>query len=126
MKKENDPVPSGSPVNMDALLDKLAGDQNQLSYFLELFKAGVPELLDILKDSLKNKDVNNLVNACHGLRGMLLVMEMKQASSIAIQLEESASEKNFDGADELFHSLEKEIKGAVSSIEKSIDPKNKI
>lgn len=126
MKKENDQVSSDAPVNLDALLDKLGGDQNQLSYFLELFKSGAPELLGILKGNLNNKDGNTLVNTSHGLRGMLLIMEMKQASSIAMQLEELALEKNFTRTEELFYSLEIEIKRAVSFIEESIDSNTKI
>jgi two-component system sensor histidine kinase/response regulator len=104
------------PVDLDRLINKLGGNGKQILRCLELFKEDTPKLLEGLKTSLKNKDRQESKNSCHGLRGMLLAMEMRKASDIAAKIEELVTEKRFENSNELLLKLEIEIEKAVNYI----------
>jgi HPt (histidine-containing phosphotransfer) domain-containing protein len=128
MKKENDLVSanldSDKPrVDVDCLIDKLGGNNKQVLRCLEIFKDDLPPSLEIIKTGLKNKEVKEAKNSCHGLRGMLLTMEMKKAASTANLLETSIIEKRFEISLELLPLLEREIEAALNLIENSISMK---
>jgi HPt (histidine-containing phosphotransfer) domain-containing protein len=69
-----------------------------------------------MRISLKNKDRQESKNSCHGLRGMLLTMEMRKAADTAAKMEELIVEKKFENSNELLPALETEIENAVKYI----------
>jgi HPt (histidine-containing phosphotransfer) domain-containing protein len=122
MKKQNEPdrVSHEVHVDIDRLKNKLGGNKQQLLRCIEIFKTDAPKSLRIIKDGLRNCEVKEAKNSCHGLRGMLLTMEMKKASSTATTLETLIIEKKFEMAVQLMPHLEREINISVTLIEKSL------
>jgi len=74
------------PVDFACLIDKLGGNHEQILRCLEIFKADTPGLLESIRTSLKNKDGQGSKNSCHGLRGMLLTLEMHKAAATAASM----------------------------------------
>jgi len=107
-------------VDLDCLFDKLGGNNKQILRCLEIFKTDAPKSLEIIKTGLKNKERKEAKNSCHGLRGMLLTMEMEKAAATAAILETLIIEKRFETCNELLPILETEIVEAVNFIEIAI------
>jgi two-component system sensor histidine kinase/response regulator len=104
------------PVDLDCLINKLGGNNKQILRCLELFREDTPKLLEVIRMSLKNKDRQELKSSCHGLRGMLLTMEMRKAADTAAKMEELVTEKKFENSATLLPALEFEIEEAVNYI----------
>jgi len=104
------------PVDLDCLINKLGGNSKQVLRCLELFKEDSPKLLEGIKTGLKNKDRQESKNSCHGLRGMLLAMEMRKAANIAAKIDELITQKEFKNSNRLLPELEIEIEQAVNYI----------
>jgi CheY-like chemotaxis protein/HPt (histidine-containing phosphotransfer) domain-containing protein len=107
-------------VDLDCLIGKLGGNHQQIRRCLEILKADIPGLLETIRMSLKNKDRQESKSSCHGLRGMLLTMEMHKAAATAANIEALASEKKFEDSGILLAVLKTEIEQAVSSIEGAV------
>jgi HPt (histidine-containing phosphotransfer) domain-containing protein len=107
-------------VDVDCLINKLGGNNKQILRCLQLFKEDAPKLLERIKISLKNKDRQESKNSCHGLRGMLLTMEMRKAADTVAKMEELITEKNFENSNELLPELEIDIEEAVNYIASSV------
>jgi HPt (histidine-containing phosphotransfer) domain-containing protein len=125
MKKQNESARISQEVRVDigSLVNKLGGNKQQVLRCIEIFKADVPKSLRIIKSGLLNCEVKEAKNSCHGLRGMLLTMEMKKASSTAMMMETLIIEKKFEIAAQLMPLLESEINISVTLIENSITEK---
>ena len=109
-------------VDLDALLSKLSGNHNQVLRCLGIFKKDSPELLERIRNGIKNKNVKESKNSCHGLRGMLIIMEMRRAATLALTMETVILGKNFETCEALLLKLKNEINTAVNFIEASINP----
>ena len=104
------------PVDLDCLINKLGSNRKQVLRCLELFEEDTPKLLKGIKRGLKNKDRQESKNSCHGLRGMLLAMEMRTAADIAAKIDELITQKKFKNSSKLLPELEIEIEQAVNYI----------
>ena len=109
-------------VDIDVLIDKLGGNYAQILHCLEIFKADAPRSLELIRNGFKNKDGRESKKSSHGLRGMLLTMEMHKSAAIASRIETFIIEKKFENSQALLSLLENEIELAISFIEKSINP----
>lgn len=109
-------------VDIDVLIDKLGGNYAQILYCLEIFRTDAPGSLESIRNGFKNKDGRESKKSCHGLRGMLLTMEMRRAAAIASKMETFIIEKKFENSQALLSLLENEIELAISFIEMSINP----
>jgi two-component system, sensor histidine kinase and response regulator len=105
------------PVNMELLLEKMDGDQNQLQKCLDLFRKELPALIKAVENALQQKKSRNLKNACHDLRGMLLTMEMIRAVTTITRMETLAAERKLKNAAALLPHLDREIHLAIHYIE---------
>jgi CheY-like chemotaxis protein/HPt (histidine-containing phosphotransfer) domain-containing protein len=108
-------------VDLDTLIDKLGRNHAQILHCLEIFKTDAPKSLESIRGGLKNKDARESKKSCHGLRGMLLTMEMHKAAAIASKMETFIIEKKFENSQALLSLLEKEIELAISFIVMSIN-----
>lgn len=116
-ESKNSPPAGNKPsVDLEQLLDKLGNNHKQIARCLSIFEEDTPKLLESLKAGIKTKNPREAKNATHGLRGMLLTMEMHKAAQIAAVTENLALGKNFAEADAHVAILEKEIDRAVALI----------
>jgi len=113
-------------VDLETLVDKLGGNHELIIHCLEIFKADAPKLLKTVRNGLENENGKESKNSCHGLRGMLLTLEMHKAAAIASAMETLILEKNFETCQALLLSLENEINAAVNFIEILIHPDNNL
>ncbi len=124
MKKQNEPASADHAeklyVDLDGLVNKLGGNNKQVLRCLDIFKTDAPASMHVIKTGLKNQEVKEAKNSCHGLRGMLLTMEMKKAASTAMLLETLIIEKKFEIAIQLIPLFENEIGASVDLIETSL------
>ena len=111
-----------SSVDLDTLIDKLGGNHAQILHCLEIFKTDAPKSLESIRSGFKNKDGKESKKSCHGLRGMLLTMEMRRAAAIASKMETFIMEKKLENSQALLSLLENEIEMAINFIEMSINP----
>jgi HPt (histidine-containing phosphotransfer) domain-containing protein len=111
-----------SSVDLDTLIDKLGGNYAQIRRCVEIFKTDAPRSLESIRNGFKNKDGKESKKSCHGLRGMLLTMEMHRSAAIASRIETFIMEKKFENSQALLSLLENEIELAINFIERSINP----
>jgi len=111
----------GNPGTDDGVLFKrLKGDKQKVENLLTLFKEELPVSLLTIEMAFESKNAGELKEACHGLRGMLLAMEMKKRASLAEQIELLAYRRKFGEIGNLLPLLKTEMEQAVHYLENSI------
>ncbi len=115
---------SHTGIDFRQLLENVEGNLQQLSKCLNLFLMELPALLHSIKISLQLKKSSEIKVYCHDLKGMLMTMEMRSATSIVSKIELLAGKRKFTEIKKLFPSMEKEIRRSVNHLTKFLTNKN--
>lgn len=114
----SDPRARRIAVNVDQLFQKLGSDCETVTACLAIFCEEWPLLLQQTEQSCHENDAQELMKACHQLRGALITLEMHAAYHVATKLEEQAKAKNFAKCQVLIERLKLEVSTAIAAIEK--------
>jgi len=112
----NSAVPA---VDMVSLAGKLMGNRKQLERCIELLKRDAPASLQQLSEQLSKRNWKALKDECHGLKGMLLTMEMHSAARIASAIEQEALQKNSEAIVPMLVQLDKRIVESIEQMEQA-------
>jgi two-component system sensor histidine kinase/response regulator len=103
-----DPANDGQkPVslNADGLIRSFENDQHLFQELVEIFLNDSPQMLNNLRESLKNTDAKTFKRTAHSLKGMLRNFQAESAAETAFELEQIGDRGKLDGADQIVDSL---------------------
>lgn len=117
-KLEVESTNNGLPVvNLDRLFEKIGTDQVQLKRLQKIFIDELADLYSRLESGLQTKDAQLLRNVCHDFKGMLLTMEMEEASASLDIIHEAARNGKFAQIKKNLPTLKVKVGKAVDFLE---------
>jgi HPt (histidine-containing phosphotransfer) domain-containing protein len=100
----------GDPiVDIEALKTRVAGDSTLLTDIVHIFLASYREAMAKTRQAIVSSDCPGLEKAAHNLRGYLVNLHAKRASSVAMELELRGRRRDPMDAEALFSRLEREM-----------------
>ena len=91
-----------------SFLDDLQSEED-LNFFIELldiYLSDTPKLIELILESIKNKNAQDLLFHGHKLKGGSATLGLEEICSIASEIEELGKLGSFEGADEIVSHLE--------------------
>ena len=110
----------GVTVNLDEVMDRLGGNWGLLQSIVGLFEEDCPVQMARIREAIKGHDATALASAAHTLKGSLLVLAAKRASTVALELEQMGREARLEGAVELLPFLESEVTAVSAELQKIV------
>jgi two-component system sensor histidine kinase/response regulator len=108
MKVKDDRTAHGA-VDVADLLARVENDHELLRELIDLFKEDFPRLLQSLQQSVARKDMKNVQDTSHALKGMLSGLSVTQAAATASRLEQMGREGNTTGLADVLTLLESQV-----------------
>jgi PAS domain S-box-containing protein len=116
----------GDPVDWDAALKTVRGDQRLLTMIVETALGEIPELLAAVRGAVTGGDPQSLRRAAHTIKGSVRYFGANRMTELAARLESLAEKENLhaaretlpalgDASDELLASLTRHVANANSS-----------
>lgn len=96
-------------INAPNLLDHFNGDEEILIDMIHAFQSGLYALLNPIRDSILNKDADQLRINAHTFKGILKSFYTEEASKVAYELELRGSNSKFEDALEILNKLENQL-----------------
>jgi len=93
----------------EALLNAFDHDWDFFKEAVDMFGSDYPPMVDALGEALKSKDADGLRRNAHALKGMVGNFQGKDAAKAASKLEEMGRQKEFNGVDQAYELLIKEL-----------------
>jgi CheY-like chemotaxis protein/HPt (histidine-containing phosphotransfer) domain-containing protein len=87
-----------------------AGQPDPLAELVDLFLEDAPRRLERLRDAIASKDPLAAYAAAHSLKGSASNMGARSLAAYCSTLEKQARSGNLEGADQLLHSIESELR----------------
>ncbi len=119
-EEESDPAgdgqKSGSP-ELDGLLKSFENDHSLFGELVDIFMNDYPQMLDTLRDTLKNSDAKTLTRTAHSLKGMLRNFQAEAAADTAYTLEKMGREETLDDADQIVNSLADQLERVAQKLQ---------
>jgi CheY-like chemotaxis protein/HPt (histidine-containing phosphotransfer) domain-containing protein len=84
--------------DMAALLDAFNGDAAFFKDVADMFISDYPPMIDAVEQAIREEDGERLSRTAHALKGMARNFQVDDAAAAAQQLEQAASDKQFDTA----------------------------
>jgi len=106
-----------SPWDLEALMERLDGDQELLRELLAMFREDVQMNLQKSHAAIGIGNYEQLSRTAHTMKGMLRNLSMNAAGETAAVLETAASENREGESKELLQKLEKELEGILPEVE---------
>ena len=106
-----------SVFDREALLTRVADDQNLLREIIELFLAEAPELMQALRASVECRDSSSLERNAHALKGAVGNFGTKGAYEVALKLETMGRSADLSRAPEMLAELETKVSRLESALE---------
>jgi signal transduction histidine kinase/CheY-like chemotaxis protein len=111
--KSLDTFPDGPPVKhsgtLEALLQRVGGDEKLLRQMIRTFLRETPKRLEIMGKALKRKDGVDLSSYAHALKGSLGIFEAVDAAQHAQTLQDLGRDGQFEESTRIFGLLQEEI-----------------
>jgi len=98
------------------LLSEFDGDEELMQRVIDLFTENTPEVLSTIRESIARRDATGLERAAHKLLSSLGTFGGKAAREFALSLEEQGRRGNFEGVEEKFANLEREINKVYNAL----------
>jgi signal transduction histidine kinase/CheY-like chemotaxis protein len=115
---ENDTNPSGaSRVNLPELLTRVDNDRELLCDLISIFKEEFPGYLKSLENAIVRKNVAEIANVSHTLKGMLSNLAVAKASASAARLEQLARAGETASLRDAFAAFERDVHGLLPEME---------
>ena len=109
--------PRQTDWDLEALLERLDGDESFLHELLVIFREEVRANLERSRKAMAERDFARLARAAHTLKGMLRNLSMGAAAETAAALEAASRENRNSDSKELLEKLEKELERIVPEVE---------
>ncbi len=100
---------SSAAFDLNAALERVAGDRSLLLEIARLFEGECPKLMTGIQDALKRGDAHGIERLAHTLKGSSANLGGHGTSRAALELEQSARAGDLPRAQEILEILEKEI-----------------
>jgi len=108
-----------SPVDLDAALEVVGGDEELLLEAVGLFlEQDYPRQLKDLREGLEGQDARAVRRAAHGIKGALSSFGGQAAGELACRLETMGREGDLSGAQGVLEELEAEVKQFAAFFER--------
>ena len=98
-----------SSFDSEALLSAFDHDWDFFKEAVDMLVSDYPPMLEALQEALTSKDADTLLRNAHALKGMVGNFQGLDAAKAAAKLEEMGRQKEFDGANQAYAILIKEI-----------------
>ena len=105
-----DRPPDPGPVDHEAALERVGGDVELLQEVAQLFLEEYPGMLAAIRKALENRSPQELEHAAHSLKGSVSNFGAKSVVRAALALEMLGRGGSVEGGEELFETLELELK----------------
>src|SRR5688572_8557274 len=92
------PTPDASMIDVDAVLERVGGDDELLREIIDIFLEEYPGLVADIVSSLQNRDGHALERSAHTLKGSVSNFGARAAARAAHDLELMGRHCNFDVA----------------------------
>ncbi len=93
----------------EALLSAFDHDWDFFEEAVDMFVSDYPPMLEALQEALTSQDADTLRRNAHALKGMVGNFQGLDAAKAAAKMEEMGRQKEFDGVDQAYANLVKEI-----------------
>ncbi|MGH9730443.1 MAG: PAS domain S-box protein [Candidatus Acidiferrales bacterium] len=119
--RQNEPraiVPAISdPLNAAELLEQVQGDRELLAEIVRLFTAGLPEVLQSLRESVARGDAAGVARMAHALKGSVGNFARRDAYRAVEEMEKFAKESNLTRTAQTLVVVEGELKRLLAALE---------
>ena len=116
-----DAFQQSDPIDIDRLLERVAGDRKLVRELITIFRADAPGLMRRITRARTKQDAESLSHAAHALKGALGAIGAGPALHAAAQLEEAARNGELADAERLVATLSAEM----SRLDKKLKAKRK-
>lgn len=107
----------GDPVNMEELYESVGRDSKILNRMIEITMKNYPSKLLRIKESIEQKDFKTMEYSSHGFKGSIGSIS-KKVFNLSGKIEQKGREGNYEGVEDMFVELEKEMKDIEAFFEK--------
>jgi PAS domain S-box-containing protein len=111
-----DPDAAASPVDLEAVLDRLGGDRDIVHEVIGALLREVPKLLSSVRSSAEAHDAPGLARAAHSLRGALLNVGATAAALAALDVERIGQAGDLARAEPACATLAREVGRATAAL----------
>ena len=109
-----------SPFNINAAMDRVAGNMDLLKELAALFVSSCSQSLANVGQALADGDAEKLISSAHSLKGSVSNFTAERAFQAAQKVEHSARDGDLGGAQEAFATLSLEIGLLKSALEQLV------
>jgi len=113
-----DPASARTAWSADAMIERLAGDDELARQLVALFLTEYPKLLATLRASIESGRGDDVRRAAHAAKGCLANFVETGPHATAFEIERLGAEGRVDGAAPLLARLEREIAAIVTDMRK--------
>lgn len=111
-------VKTGSVMDLTPLLEGVGGDKSLLAEMLRIFLVDCEELWRQIRRAVSEGNGETLQSSAHTLKGMLGTVSASAACSVALELENMGRNGCLEGADQLLHSMDRELRKLKEELSK--------
>ncbi len=104
---------NGGPIDWQGAMDSVGGDSELLNIVIETFFGEAESLMRRIEDSIQQRDATMLKRNAHTLRGILLSVGARRASTSAFKLERMGQSADLAGSDEAYAELKRQMEIAL-------------
>ncbi len=122
---EETPDPAGDgqksgTLKLDGLVKSFENDQDLFEELVDIFINDYPQMLNTLRDTLKNSDTNTLSRTAHSLKGMLRNFQAEAAADTAYTLEQMGREGSLVDADQIVDNLAEQLEQVALKLQQLV------
>jgi two-component system sensor histidine kinase/response regulator len=110
-----------SPLDKEAVLDRVGGDESLLKEITEIFLAEYPTLLQDIREAIQRADAAKLERSAHTLKGSVSNFGADEATNAAYELEMLGRKGRLDQAPEALRALELHFSALAPALESMVD-----
>ena len=108
-------------LNAEGLINSFENDQELFQELGDIFLNDSPQMLNTLRESLKNTDAQTVKRTAHSLKGMLRNFQAEAAAETAFELEQIGEQGKLDDADRIVDSLSAQLDDVARQLKKVVE-----
>ncbi|GAX61098.1 PAS sensor protein [Candidatus Scalindua japonica] len=108
-------------LEKDEILEKFGGDEGFLTEIIEIFLDDTPKQLSKIKKAINNLNSKELEQSAHKLKGAIANFVENTAFKTALKLEIMGRENRFDGVEDVFDTLVKDVECLANELKECIE-----
>jgi HPt (histidine-containing phosphotransfer) domain-containing protein len=109
-----------SPLDRDAVLERVGGDESLLKEITEIFLSEYPMLLEEIREAIQRDDAAKLERSAHTLKGSVSNFGAAGATDAAYQLELLGRRRRMEEAPEALRALELHFSALAPALESMV------